>query len=108
MGTKKEVFRRRPGLAWREEKEARREVLATLEQGGDVADEGTLILVDSGQVFELNLLGADIWKLCDGERTVGEVVDDLIDRYDVEREELEGDVRAFLSQMEGKGWMEQA
>ena len=67
-----------------------------------------MILVDSGQVFELNLLGADIWKLCDGERTVGEVVDDLIGRYDVEREELEGDVRAFLSQMEGKGWMEQA
>jgi pyrroloquinoline quinone biosynthesis protein D len=107
METEKEVFRRRPGLAWREEKEARREVLAALEKGGDVVDEGTLILVDSGQIFELNLLGADIWKLCDGERTVGEVVDDLLDRYDVERDELDEDVRAFLLQMEEKGWMEQ-
>ena len=108
METDKEVFRRRPGLAWRDEEEARREVLATLEGGGDVVDEGTLILVDSGQVFELNLLGADIWKLCDGERTVGEVVDDLLNRYDVERDELEKDVRAFLSQMEERGWVEQA
>jgi GeoRSP system PqqD family protein len=108
MVTGKEVFRRRPGLAWREEKEARREVLATLDQGGDAVDEGTLILVDSGQVFELNLLGADIWKLCDGERTVGDVVDDLFDRYDVERDELDKDVRAFLSQMEERGWMEPA
>jgi pyrroloquinoline quinone biosynthesis protein D len=107
MGTEKEVFRRRPGVAWRDEEEARREVLATLAEGGDVDDEGTLILVDSGQVFELNLLGADIWKLCDGDRTVGDVVDDLLGRYDVERDELEDDVRAFLSQMEERGWMEQ-
>jgi GeoRSP system PqqD family protein len=108
MKTDEEVFRRRPGLVWREEKEARREVLASLEEGGDVVDEGTLILVDSGQVFELNLLGADIWKLCDGRRTVEDVVHDLLDRYDVELDELEGDVRAFLSQMEEKGWMEKA
>jgi GeoRSP system PqqD family protein len=108
MEAGKEVFRRRPGLVWREEEEARREILTALEEGGDVVDEGTLILVDSGQVFELNLLGADIWKLCDGERTVGEVVDDLLERYDVERDELEEDVRAFLSQMEERGWVEQA
>jgi pyrroloquinoline quinone biosynthesis protein D len=90
MKAEGDVFRRRPGLAWRDEEAARREVL---------------ILVDSGQVFELNLLGADIWKLCDGARTVGEIVDDLLDRYDVGRNELEEDVRTFLSQMVEKGWM---
>ena len=102
----KEVFRRRSGLAWREEKEARQEVLAALDEGRDMDDEGTLIIVDSGRVFELNLLGGDIWKLCDGERSVNGIVDDLFSRYDVDREDLERDVREFIAQVEERGWLE--
>ena len=99
------VFGRRPGIAWRDEEEAAREVLDALAEGRDAGDDGTLILVDSGQVFELNLLGAEIWKLCDGCRTVGDVVDDILGRYEVERDELWRDVPAFLEDMTARGWM---
>jgi GeoRSP system PqqD family protein len=99
------VFGRRPGIAWRDEEEAAREVLDALAEGRDAGDDGTLILVDSGQVFELNLLGAEIWKLCDGRRTVGDVVDDILRRYEVERDELWRDVLAFLDDMTERGWM---
>jgi pyrroloquinoline quinone biosynthesis protein D len=99
------VFGRRPGIAWREEEEAAREVLDALAEGRDAGDDGTLILVDSGRVFELNLLGAEIWKLCDGRRTAGDVVDDILGRYEVERDELCRDVQAFLDDMTDRGWM---
>jgi len=99
------LFRRRPNIAWREEKEARQEVVAALEEGREAADEGTLVLVDAGQVFELNLLGADIWKLCDGRRSVEEIVDELQQGYEVGRRELESDVRDFLEEMKERGWL---
>jgi len=100
------IFRRRRNIAWREEKEARQEVVEALEEGRDAGEEGTLILVDAGQIFELNLLGADIWKLCDGGRTVDDIVDRLLEEYDVEREELASDVQRFLEEMKGRGWLE--
>lgn len=100
-----DVYARRPGIVWREEKEAAREVRAALEEGRDAGEEGTLILVDSGQVFELNLLGAEVWKLCDGSRTVGDVLGELLGVYEVGREELMEDVGAFLEEMSERGWM---
>lgn len=100
-----DVYARRAGIGWREEKEAARDVRAALEEGRDAGEEGTLILVDSGQVFELNLLGAEVWKLCDGSRTVDAVVEELLRGYDVGREELVKDVYAFLEEMDGRGWM---
>jgi GeoRSP system PqqD family protein len=99
-------YRRKKGIAWREEAEARQGVLEALERGGDGGDEGTLILVDGGQIFELNLLGADIWKLCDGERTVEGIIASLLNEYDVSREELESDVVSFLEEMRERGWLE--
>ena len=62
--------------------------------------------MDAGQIFELNLLGADIWKLCDGRRKLAGIVDELLKEYDVEREELERDVRVFLEEMKERGWLE--
>ena len=108
MGEEREIYRRRPGIAWRAEEEAAQEAAAGLEEGRDVSEEGTLILVDAGQVFELNLLGGEIWKLLDGERTVAGIVDDLLERFDVGREELAADVTAFLEEMAERGWAEKA
>ena len=102
------IYRRRANIAWREEKEARKDVLDALEEGRDAGGEGTLILVDGGQVFELNLLGADIWKLCDGRREPADIVDALLREYDVGREELEQDVLGFLEGMKERGWLETA
>ena len=103
-----ERFKRRPGLPWREEPEAAREALAALEGGRDAGGEGTLLIVERGRVTELNLLGAEIWKLCDGTRDVGAIVDALLPRFEVGRDELAADVREFLADLAGRGWLEPA
>jgi pyrroloquinoline quinone biosynthesis protein D len=104
----KERFRRRPGLPWREEPDAAREALAALTAGEDAGGEGTLLIVERGRVTELNLLGGEIWKLCDGSRDVGAIVDELLPRFEVGREELAADVREFLADLAARGWVEPA
>ena len=100
-----ERFKRRPGLPWREEPEAAREALAALEGGRDAGGAGTLLIVERGRVTELNLLGAEIWKLCDGTRDVGAIVDALLPRFEVGRDELAADVREFLADLVTRGWV---
>jgi len=99
-------WRRRPGLPWREEPDAAREALAALEAGEDAGGAGTLLIVERGRVTELNLLGGEIWKLCDGTRDAGAIVDELLPRFDVGRDELAADVREFLADLAGRGWLE--
>jgi pyrroloquinoline quinone biosynthesis protein D len=103
-----ERYRRRPGIAWREEVDAAREALTALEAGRDAGGEGTLLIVERGRITELNILGGEIWKLCDGTRDVGAIVEALLPRFEVGREELEGDVTEFLADLAGRGWLERA
>jgi len=98
-------YRRRPGLPWREEPEAAREALAALEAGRDAAGEGTLLVVERGRITELNLLGGEIWKLCDGTRDVGAIVEALLPRFEVGRDELARDVVEFLGDLVARGWL---
>jgi pyrroloquinoline quinone biosynthesis protein D len=100
-----ERFRRREGLAWREEPEAAREALAALEAGRDAGGEGTLLIVERGRITELNLLGGEIWKLCDGTRDAAAIVGELLPRFEVDRDELARDVVAFLEDLHARGWL---
>jgi pyrroloquinoline quinone biosynthesis protein D len=103
-----ERYRRRPGLPWREEPDAARDALAALEAGGDAGGEGTLLIVERGRITEINLLGGEIWKLCDGTRDLAAIVAELLPRFEVEREELERDVAEFLADLAARGWLVEA
>jgi GeoRSP system PqqD family protein len=105
---KAERYRRRPGIAWREEPDAARDALAALEAGEDAGGEGTLLIVERGRITELNLLGAEIWKLCDGTRDEEAIVEDLLQRFEVERDELTRDVAEFVADLVARGWLEPA
>lgn len=108
MGMTERRYRRRPGIVWREEEEARQDAVEALGRGEDAAEDGTLIIVDGGAIFELNLLGADVWKLLEGERSAGEIAKDLLEVYDVTEEELTADVDEFLRELVGRGWVDTA
>ncbi|MHC1567877.1 MAG: PqqD family protein [Candidatus Syntropharchaeia archaeon] len=61
-----------------------------------------LMLLDSknNRIFEVNETGSVIVKLCDGEHTRDDIVNELCKSYKVDREELEKDVDEFLKKME--------
>jgi pyrroloquinoline quinone biosynthesis protein D len=100
-----ECYRRRPGLPWREEPDAARDALAALEAGRDAGGEGTLLVVERGRITELNILGGEIWKLCDGTRSVGAIVEELLPRFEVEGDELARDVAEFITDLLARGWV---
>jgi len=64
-----------------------------------------VILPTASAVRVLNEVGARIWALADG-RTLGEILDVLVNEYQVERTQLRLDTQAFLSELEGRGLLE--
>jgi GeoRSP system PqqD family protein len=95
---------RNPDVLWREEDDARDEVLASLEHGEDVSEVGTSLLFAGGQMVVLNLLGTEIWKRCDG-KSLDELTAELLAEFEVEEQRLCEDASAFLAELEGKGFI---
>lgn len=94
-----------PDVVWREEVDTREEVLQAMERGEDASSEGTVLLIVSGMMHQLNLLGGEIWKLLDGTRDEAGVVDELLNVFEVNRETLEADVHAFIEDITARGWI---
>ena len=71
---------------------------------------GDLLLVPTGKtaldlngMLTLNEVGGEIWKMLDEVETEEEIVDRLLEDYDVQREELQQDVREFLDRLRELG-----
>ena len=56
-------------------------------------------LADMQRIFTLNDVGAYIWAGLDGERSLGEICEDLQVDFDVQREQAERDVSDFISEL---------
>jgi pyrroloquinoline quinone biosynthesis protein D len=67
----------------------------------DPVRESHVLLAPEG-VLVLNQTGATILGLCDGERTVVEIVEELRGRYD---RVADDEVRDFLGRLAGKRWV---
>lgn len=67
----------------------------------DVRDVELLLLPE--RVVLLNKSGAAILGLCDGSRTVRQVIDQL--EHDFETADLANDVMTFLQDARGRGWV---
>jgi pyrroloquinoline quinone biosynthesis protein D len=68
----------------------------------DPVREQHVLLAPEG-VIVLNQTGATILGLCDGERTVAEIVEELRGKYD---RVDEGEVRGFLARLAAKRYVE--
>ncbi len=99
------VLQRNPEIVWRHEKRREQQVLQALAEGGDVEERGTVILLISGMMHQLNLLGGMIWDLCDGTRSEGQIVDCLLEEFEVEREVLSEDVSEFVQDLLQREWL---
>ena len=72
----------------------------------DLQDTGEVIVYDADgkRLLVLNVVGAFIWDLIDGARTLAEIVDATHAEFaDVERAQIESDVRSFLGSLADHG-----
>ena len=61
------------------------------------------VLLGPESVVVLNPTGADILELCDGRRSVSEIVDELSERY---QRVVETEVTEFLTALAARRWVE--
>ncbi len=72
-------------------------------QGRQLEKEAVLVLPDKGEVKVLNEVGARIWQLIDGCRTVREIAAEVCTEYSVTQTAAEADTVEFISQLAAKG-----
>lgn len=61
--------------------------------------QAVVVLPDEAEVNVLNEVGARVWELIDGERSVESIVDQICEEYDMGREQVERDVRELLGNL---------
>ena len=59
----------------------------------------------SDSVLVLNETASDVWRLCDGEHTLDELVELLAGAYGVESGSIQSDVEQAVSTMIGEGFL---
>ena len=74
-------------------------VVAKDQVSSDLGGEVAILNLKSGVYYGLDAVGARIWELIQGPRTVDEIRDLLLAEYDVEPERCETDLLSLLDQL---------
>ena len=69
----------------------------------EIDGEKVMMSIEKGEYYGLDATGSEIWQLFEQPRSVAEICDQMIARYDVEPEECERDVVAFLDDLVSDG-----
>jgi hypothetical protein len=54
-------------------------------------------VADMQKIFTLNPVGEFIWQEIDGQKSLDEIRKGVMDRFDVEEEEADSDIREFIA-----------
>jgi hypothetical protein len=73
-----------------------------------IDDEILLFHPTDRKVLSVNPTASVVWQLCDGERTVAEMVDLLMDAYPEASSSIEKDVRSIVAEFAEHGAVESA
>jgi hypothetical protein len=77
-----------------------------------VADETVLFplrnsVVDLTSIYTLNETGSFVWEQLDGSRSVADLVDQVVARYEVPRAEADEDVSALIADLVAEGLVQE-
>ncbi|MBI5207025.1 MAG: PqqD family peptide modification chaperone [Candidatus Firestonebacteria bacterium] len=96
---------RNPDIVWRNEIDDK-EIIKSIAQGEDISQKGTVLLVISDMIHELNFIGGKIWVLCDSTRKEEDIVNELLKIFDADESQLRFDVHTFISKLIKDGWLQ--
>lgn len=66
----------------------------------DLSGEKVMVDFESGKYFLIKGVGNDIWDMIQKEITAGEIIENLLQEYEVSEEECEKSVFEFLGKLE--------
>ena len=69
----------------------------------DLGDELVMMSIESGVYIGLNAMGAQIWRLIEAPRAVGDICAALVDSFDVDPPTCQAEVEAFVDKMTARG-----
>jgi hypothetical protein len=69
----------------------------------DLAGETAILDLKSGQYYGLNQVGARIWELLQASKSVTDVLNIILNEYEVEAESCARDLLALLEDLQSKG-----
>ncbi len=55
---------------------------------------------DMGSIYNLNEVGALVWELMDGQKTVRDIRDAVVAQFEVSTQEAQADICEFINQLE--------
>ncbi|MCP4364531.1 MAG: PqqD family protein [Planctomycetes bacterium] len=64
-------------------------------------------VADLQSIYTLNEVAADVWQLIDGERSVSQMKEELVKKYEADEEELEEDLLGLLQQLKVLGGIQE-
>ncbi|MEI9901299.1 MAG: pyrroloquinoline quinone biosynthesis peptide chaperone PqqD [Hyphomicrobium sp.] len=67
------------------------------------AGRGRWIILAPERLFDPDPIAVEVLKLCDGQRSVGEITEALAKEYNAPREDIEADIIAMLQDLADKG-----
>ena len=60
-------------------------------------------IADMENIFALTAVAEYIWDRLDGRKSLNEILNNVVDRFDVEQEQAESDIREFIMELMGAG-----
>lgn len=68
-----------------------------------IDDEVVMFDADAGKYYGLNSVAAAVWNQLEEPKTVNEICDQLIKKFDIEKEQCVSEVLGFLPDLKEKG-----
>jgi Coenzyme PQQ synthesis protein D (PqqD) len=65
--------------------------------------QATIVLPSRAEVKVLNEIGSKVWNAIDGRRTLAQILEALLEEYDIPREQVERDVLDFVGELRTQG-----
>ena len=66
-------------------------------------EEAVVLDVKKGLLYPLNTVGARVWELCDGGRSVDAIAETIITEFDAEPDTIRRDVTTFIAELVSAG-----
>ena len=64
-------------------------------------------LADMQRIFTLTKVGEFIWDRLDGQRSSGDILNDVVEQFDVDEKQAESDIQAFVTELLAEGLVQE-